>query len=407
MRENSKILVTGQSQNRLRATDCVLPVHGTMSATAIPRPFPVLDAGRHHCNREAMECFGGAILELLECSRCFVAVVPEDGDSTARQVRIGHSIPNQIPASLVAQIARKLTSEDAVLSSANSDDTLARSVIGCENRKSAHSLIGRTRFGDGHDVVFVAGWHASPVPPTDMAWLSRAIPAIWTMATRLTHGRAEAFLEELVFPAFVVDERLHLHEVNCSGRKLLMKGGPLKMDGGSLAGLNRSVTNGLKEALRKALASGSDQRWTNTTVVLSAGHRHFSFAWIGAVPTRHDASEALVIVPQVDGVAGARRIATAFGLNCVEEKIIARILHDQCLRRIGADLGLTEATVRTYTKRIMFKLGINRQSELFLLYILTLSPFGAGRPERSVSCLVPYAHANGRERIVPGTINSE
>lgn len=163
MRENSKILVTGQSQNRLRATDCVLPVHGTMSATAIPRPFPVLDAGRHHCNREAMECFGGAILELLECSRCFVAVVPEDGDSTARQVRIGHSIPNQIPASLVAQIARKLTSEDAVLSSANSDDTLARSVIGCENRKSARSLIGRTRCGDGRDVVFVAGWQASPI----------------------------------------------------------------------------------------------------------------------------------------------------------------------------------------------------------------------------------------------------
>ena len=347
-----------------------------------------------------MECFGGAILELLECSRCVVAAVPENGTATASHVRIGHSIPNQIPAPLIAQIARKLTSENAVLSSTSSDDALARSMIGCESRKAAHSLIGRTRCEDGHDVVFVAGWHASPVPPTDMAWLSRAIPAIWTMATRLTHSRAErsdleAFLEELVFPAFVVDETLHLHEVNRSGRKLLMKGCPLKMDGGSLAGLNRSATNGLKEALRKALASGSDRRWTNTTVLLSAGHRQFSFAWIGAVPIRHDASRALVIVPQVDGVAGARRIATAFGLNCVEEKIVARILHDQCLRRIAADLGLTEATVRTYTKRIMFKLEINRQSELFLLYILTLSPFGAGRPERSVSCLLPYAQANG------------
>jgi DNA-binding CsgD family transcriptional regulator len=206
----------------------------------------------------------------------------------------------------------------------------------------------------------------------------------------------EAFLEELVFPTFVVDEKLHLHGVNWSGRKLLMNGGPLKVVDGSLAGLNRGVTNGLKGALRAALAAGSDQRWTNTTVLLSAGHRHFSFAWIGPVPGRHDSSQALVIVPQIDGMSGARRIATAFGLNCVEEKIVARILHDQCLRRIGADLGLTEATVRTYTKRIMFKLGINRQSELFLLYILTLSPFGAGRPERSVSCLLPYTQANGR-----------
>jgi DNA-binding CsgD family transcriptional regulator len=399
VRENGKVIE--QSHNRLRAADCVLSVHGTMSATQILRPLPVLDAGKQDWTREAMECFGGAILELLECNRCVVAAVPENGNSIARQVRIGHSIPDQISAALMAQIARKLTSEGAVLSSTNSDDVLVRNVIGYENRKSAHSLMGRTRCGDGHDVVFVAGWQASPVPPADMAWLSRAIPAIWTMATRLTHSRAEwsdleAFLEELVFPAFVVDERRHLHAVNRSGRKLLLKGEPLKMDGGSLAGFNQRVTNGLKQALRNALASGSDQRWANTTVVLSAGHRQFSFAWIGAVPTRRDARQALVIVPQVDGVAGARRIATAFGLNSVEEKIIARILHDQCLRRIAADLRLSEATVRTYTKRIMFKLGINRQSELFLLYILTLSPFGAGRPERSVSCLSPYAHANGR-----------
>ncbi|MFG3596835.1 hypothetical protein [Bradyrhizobium sp. RDI18] len=43
---------------------------------------------------------------------------------------------------------------------------------------------------------------------------------------------------------------------------------------------------------------------------------------------------------------------------------------------------MTEATVRTYTKRIMLKLGINRQAEFFLLYHLTQSPFGAGRREK-------------------------
>lgn len=42
---------------------------------------------------------------------------------------------------------------------------------------------------------------------------------------------------------------------------------------------------------------------------------------------------------------------------------------------IAGLLGLTEATVRTYLKRIMLKLGINRRSEFFLLYILTMSPF--------------------------------
>jgi DNA-binding CsgD family transcriptional regulator len=90
----------------------------------------------------------------------------------------------------------------------------------------------------------------------------------------------------------------------------------------------------------------------------------------------------LLIVPQFDEVSGARRIASAFGLSWAEERIIAGILHGQCPRRIGAELRLTEATVRTYTKRIMFKLGINRQSEFFLLYHLTQSPFGARGRER-------------------------
>jgi DNA-binding CsgD family transcriptional regulator len=65
-------------------------------------------------------------------------------------------------------------------------------------------------------------------------------------------------------------------------------------------------------------------------------------------------------------------------LSWADERIVARILQGQSPSRIGAALHLTEATVRTYTKRIMVKLGINRQSEFFVLYIRTLSPFGAG-----------------------------
>jgi DNA-binding CsgD family transcriptional regulator len=112
--------------------------------------------------------------------------------------------------------------------------------------------------------------------------------------------------------------------------------------------------------------------------------QQFAFAKIGAAPTDCDLGKALVIVPQFDEVLGAHRIAAAFGLNWAEERIIARILQFQCPRDIGADLRLTEATVRTYTKRIMLKLGINRQAEFFLLYHLTQSPFGAGRREKAI-----------------------
>ena len=116
---------------------------------------------------------------------------------------------------------------------------------------------------------------------------------------------------------------------------------------------------------------------------LSTERQQFAFAKIGAMPTHCDVGKALIIVPQFDEVPGANRIASAFGLNWAEERIIARILQFQGPRDIGADLRLTEATVRTYTKRIMLKLGINRQAEFFLLYHLTQSPFGAdGREAR-------------------------
>ena len=96
-------------------------------------------------------------------------------------------------------------------------------------------------------------------------------------------------------------------------------------------------------------------------------------------------------MPQFDEVLGAHRIACAFGLNWAEERIIARILQFQSPRDIGADLRLTEATIRTYTKRIMLKLGIKRQLEFFILYILTLSPLGADQRERIPSCLQPVS----------------
>ena len=72
-----------------------------------------------------------------------------------------------------------------------------------------------------------------------------------------------------------------------------------------------------------------------------------------------------------------------------------RILQFQCLRDIGADLRLIEATVRTYTERIMLKLGINRQAEFFLLDHLTQSPFGAGKREKAVGPVSSDCRLNG------------
>jgi DNA-binding CsgD family transcriptional regulator len=171
-------------------------------------------------------------------------------------------------------------------------------------------------------------------------------------------------------------------EANDAGRQVLLAKNPVHLEHGLLSGSNALVSGQLQQALRDTLAARSERGWANMIIPLSTDHRAFAFAWIGAAPSERHRDRMVVIIPQIDPAAGARRIATAFGLPWAEERIVARILCGQPPSRIGLGLDLTEATVRTYIKRIMLKLGINRQHELFLLYILTLSPFVDGRRDR-------------------------
>jgi DNA-binding CsgD family transcriptional regulator len=353
-----------------------------------------------------MEHFGKSVAELLECSSCYVAVLPHRAaGARLEEVRIGHAAIDSSCTTAVARIARKGASSDgALLESVDARNNLVRRLIGPEPREKTHSVIGRFASGDGAALVFVAGWRAVALVSTEIPCLARAVRALWETALALTPpGRrqieARVWLEELVFPAFMVDEDLRIHEINSSGRMLLTKSEFLTADGDRLAGSNDSVTENLRGAVRETLTSRAGQGALNTTVPLLTERQQFAFAKIGTVPGHCDAGTALVIVPQFDEVSGANRIAAAFGLNWAEERIIARILQGQCPRQIGAELRLTEATVRTYTKRIMLKLGINRQSEFFLLYHLTQSPFGAGRREKAVGHLTSGFRLNGESEM--------
>jgi len=353
-------------------------------------------------NQTAIEYFGRAVAELLECRSCYVAVMPQAPGSELQEARIGQATINPSCTATVARIARRGAGADcAFLEPVNARTAFVRKLIGPEPDSKSHSVIGRFASRDGATVVFVAGWRPAGLVRAEIPCLARAVRAIWETAHDLAHRSprrqedAPTWLEALTFPALIVDEDLHIHEINSSGQSLLAKGELLRANGDRLAGCNGSVTEGLRGAIRETLSSRPDQDWLNTTVLLSTERERFAFARIGAAPAPCDAGKALVIVPQFDEVSGARRIATAFGLNFAEERIIARILQGQCPRLIGADLRLTEATVRTYTKRIMFKLGINRQSEFFVLHHLTQSPFGAGRHEKAVSCLPSGSRLSG------------
>jgi DNA-binding CsgD family transcriptional regulator len=345
-------------------------------------------------SQSAMEYFGKAVAELFDCHSCYVAVMPRADGAGLQEVRIGHATIDPSCTPTVVRIARKGTAADyadcALLESDNARAGFVRKLIGRERGVNSHSVIGRFTSRDRSTVVFVAGWRRAALIRAEIPCLARAVRAVWKTAHSLAprppdpHPDAAVWLEKLACPAFLVDEDLHVHEANPGGQALLAKRELVQMDGGRLAGASGPVTESLREAIREALVPRPGQVRLNTTVPLSTERQQFAFAKIGAAPTHCDERKALVIVPQFDEVLGAHRIASAFGLNWAEERIIARILQFQCPRDIGAGLQLTEATVRTYTKRIMLKLGINRQAEFFLLYHLTQSPFGAAGREKAI-----------------------
>ncbi len=343
----------------------------------------------------ALDAFGRAMLGLLECKRCFALSLARSSGFAGQAVRVGFDSKVQPSADVITRLTQRPDWHGQSLFAVDPADRLVRELLGREQEEPVHALAGRLPGGDGSDLIFLAGWRSRPLSADEIVCVSRAASVIWATTLGFTLHRSDdlsldALLEELAFPAFTVDHRLRVLETNDAGRQLLLAQAPVRLDHGALVGPNALVNTLLHQAPRDAAPLRCGRVWTNTIIPLSTDHRAFAFAWIGAAPTRQHLDRLLVIIPQIDPAAGAKRIATAFGLPWAEERIVQRILRAEPPWRIGQALELTEATVRTYIKRIMLKLGINRQIEFFLLYILTSSPFVDGY----------------RDQIVPGEIGA-
>lgn len=333
----------------------------------------------------ALEAFGKALLGLLECQRCFIVVLSRTTGFAVQAVRVGFGMNAQPSADVITHLAHRAEWETGNLFAVAPEDALAAELLGRAPGEPPHALAGKLMAGEGLDLIFLAGWRLSPFCPAEVRCVARAADILWTMSQGQRRAVGAVFdqvLDEFAFPAFIVDHKLRMLEANDAGRQLLLAKNPVRLAHGILAGSSALVSGQLQQALRDTLAARSEKGWANMIIPLSTDHRAFAFAWIGVAPSERHRDRAVVIIPQIDPAAGARRIATAFGLPWAEERIVARILSGQPPSRIGIGLDLTEATVRTYIKRIMLKLGINRQHELFLLYILTLSPFVEGSRDK-------------------------
>jgi DNA-binding CsgD family transcriptional regulator len=343
--------------------------------------------------------FADGLARLIECDRCYVAVLSPHGERID-EVKTGCPVADPVPEATTRAIALQLGAQDGcIFQSIASANGFARRLIGRESTLCPHCVIGKVQSHSGFAALFVGGWRRTSLSGAEFASVTRAIDLTWNAAVDLAQIRTQRqwlWLEDIASPAFVVDENLVVRNMNAGFRQLLDNNGALVVEHGVISGPTPSITSHLRDAVRRIISSDAAQGARGSAVALSNDRQKFLFAVIGPVPGDRKPELVLIVVPQFDAGAGARRIAAAFALSWVEERIVSRILRGRCPRVIGTELGLTEETVRTYIKRIMIKIGINRQSEFFVLHSLTLSPFKARQPDRRVPAMPNFTRIHTR-----------
>jgi len=326
--------------------------------------------------------FARTVARLLECNRCYAAFLSPKGD-TLDQVAVGLPAPKPSSEALARCIAENFSREGSfIYQSSMSPNSFARRLIGTKPEVGRHSVIGRICAASGDTAIFIAGWRSTPIATAEFTGATRAIELLWDAVTEMERASLHAhqrWLDDIEPPALTVDENLVVHNINGGFRRLVSEG-VITLDHGVLSGASPLITERLKEAVRASIIPDPKQKAAGSTVLISTDEQRFLFAVIGTIPGNANPTLALIYVPQFDEDTGARRIALAFNLSWVETRIVRSILGGRCPRAIGVELGFTEETVRTYIKRIMLKVGINRQSEFFVLHSQTFSPFKLRHP---------------------------
>jgi hypothetical protein len=181
-------------------------------------------------SRAAMEYFGKAVAELLDCSSCYVATLLPNAISAIEEVRIGYATVDPSWVASIERIVRKGAGVDCMLIAPISARTgFVRKLFGPQPGDKRHSVIGRLSVGGGATIVFVAGWRAAAVSSAEMPCVVRAIRMMWSAAqaivrSSLNQPDLKAWLEDLTCPAFIVNEELLIYEANGRGWALLATG---------------------------------------------------------------------------------------------------------------------------------------------------------------------------------------
>lgn len=191
-------------------------------------------------------------------------------------------------------------------------------------------------------------------------------------------------LDRLTIGTFIVDGTGRMMRANGAARRMIDDGDTFQLHDGKLSLRGRCDSLRFRDAVHAALAARMADGATEFVRAFRSNDTGSARLGILVRAIRRDRQKPADMSPAVVVYASdaehsnsfERLIATLFDLSPSEAKLAALLTQGLTLAEAAREAGLTESTVRSYSKRIFAKVGVNRQAELVRLILRSVAILG-------------------------------
>ncbi|MES2042756.1 MAG: LuxR C-terminal-related transcriptional regulator [Pseudomonadota bacterium] len=191
-------------------------------------------------------------------------------------------------------------------------------------------------------------------------------------------------LDRLTIGTFMIDGRGKMLRSNGAARELMARGEAFRVLDGRLTLNGRSDSARFRQVIEQALAArlaNEKDDYVRAFRCMDNGNEDLGVL-VRAIRRDHrspaDLGPAVVVYVTDAGRTGSFKqlIATLFDLSPSEANLAALLTEGLTLAEAAREAGLTESTVRSYSKKIFAKLGVSRQTDLVRLILRSVAMLG-------------------------------
>lgn len=191
-------------------------------------------------------------------------------------------------------------------------------------------------------------------------------------------------LDRLTIGTFMIDGRVRMVRANGAARQMIDRGDTFRLIDGRLTLSGRTDSMRFREIVDQALVArmaDEDSGFVKAFRCIDDGNEGLGIL-VRAIRRDRLAPADLgpaVVVYATDAARSKsfeQLIATLFDLSPSEANLAALLTQGLTLAEAAKEAGLTESTVRSYSKKIFAKVGVSRQTELVRLILRSVAMLG-------------------------------